>query len=694
MNFDTSELSNEFIVSILEDENDGDFSAGDLSLREAIAEAESGDTITFDSNLSGGTITLAGDELTIDKSLTIEGLGAENIIIDGGGSDNNTRVFNINDNSDAELEVVINDLTITGGSSQIGNPGNQDDENPGTGGGIFNLENLVINNANIRDNSAAFGGGGIFSEGTLTVNNSAIYNNSANGVFGSSGGGISNAGTAIINQSTIANNSANARGSGGGILNTGTLSVSNTTVSGNSSGISNQAGILNEGGEATITSTIVAGNNSNNDLEFDINSGGNNLIGGDSISSLDPRGNLVNAQDSDIVGKPDTPFTDNSIDPLLGELQDNGGSTPTITLLEGSPAINAGSNPNNFETDQRGEGFDRTVGNGIDIGALELQTSFPGSDPQDDDDSISTANESGISPDGQQNVVLNDAITFDSDVDLFKLNLEAADVATFNIEAREFGSSLDSVLRVFDSQGNELAFDDDSDAPLEDSSFDSYLEFMAEADGEYFVGVSSFSNFNYDPVGGGNDRGFDSGDYELAISVFDGINGTEGADNLSGGDESDFIQGLDGNDTLLGNGDKDNLLGGSGNDVLTSGDGDDLLQGGDGFDVLRGGSGNDTLSGGDGQNNLYGGEGNDVFALGEGEDTVFDFQDGSDKLLLINNSFASLSISASDTGTTIGSFDNTFATLTGISPDQITSDDIVSPNFLASTFIVDETPQQ
>lgn len=32
--------------------------------------------------------------MAIDKSVTIQGLDAEEIVIDGGGSDNNTRVFN------------------------------------------------------------------------------------------------------------------------------------------------------------------------------------------------------------------------------------------------------------------------------------------------------------------------------------------------------------------------------------------------------------------------------------------------------------------------------------------------------------------------------------------------------------------------------------------------------------------------
>ena len=361
-------MNEELIVSSLEDENDGDFSAGDLSLREAIAQAESGETITFNSDLSGGTISLSLGELIIDKSLTIQGLGAKNILIDGGGLDSffdGIRIFNINDNSDTESRVVINDLTIAGGGAFVSKTDNS------SGAGIFNTENLEINNSVIRDNTADLSGGGIYSQGTLTVNNSAIYNNKAQR-RGVRGGGIFNSGTATINQSTIANNSVNARGSGGGISNSGILTVSNSTVSGNLGGIEN-----NTNGEATIISTIVAGNINNNDLESEITSGGNNLIGGDSTSSLDFTGNLVNVQDSDIVGEPDVSttggFIDNSIDALLGELQDNGGLTPTIALLEGSPAIDAGSNPNNLEFDQRDSGFARTVGDGTDIGAFEVQ---------------------------------------------------------------------------------------------------------------------------------------------------------------------------------------------------------------------------------------------------------------------------------------------------------------------------------
>ena len=63
-------------------------------------------------------------------------------------------------------------------------------------------------------------------------------------------------------------------------------------------------------------------------------------------------------------------------DPLLGPLQDNGGTTQTHALLSGSPAIDAGdpdfTPPPDF--DQRGEGFERVVNGRIDMGAYEEQS--------------------------------------------------------------------------------------------------------------------------------------------------------------------------------------------------------------------------------------------------------------------------------------------------------------------------------
>ena len=425
----------EFIVSNLEDENDGDFSEGDLSLREAIANAESEDTITFDSTLSGGTITLALGELAIDKSLTIQGLGAENIIIDANA---NSRVFNIDDgNEDTQIDVALNSLAITGSRVED----NSEGELQNNGGGILNSENLEVNNADIYNNQATLEGGGIYSNGTLSVNNSeifnnsvgddrdrttagggiyadgtlivnnsAIYNNSGSGGFGIAvGGGIVSAGTATINQSTITGNSAEGRlNTAGGIENReGDLAITNSTISNNSSNLT--GGIVNNSeGEVTVTSTIISNVGNQNITGNNFVSGGNNFISGEAVvgSRGGPRTisaeGFTDGENGDVVGT-----LENPIDPLLGELLGNGGITPTQALLEGSPAIDAGSNPNDLDTDQRGVGFDRTVGAGTDIGAFELQD---GSTPEADALVVSTLEDENDGDFSEGDLSLREAI--------------------------------------------------------------------------------------------------------------------------------------------------------------------------------------------------------------------------------------------------------------------------------------------
>jgi hypothetical protein len=57
---------------------------------------------------------------------------------------------------------------------------------------------------------------------------------------------------------------------------------------------------------------------------------------------------------------------------MLGSLTNNGGPTPTIALLAGSPAIDAGSPTAAAPTDQRG--VPRPFGATADIGAYEYAT--------------------------------------------------------------------------------------------------------------------------------------------------------------------------------------------------------------------------------------------------------------------------------------------------------------------------------
>ena len=121
------------------------------------------------------------------------------------------------------------------------------------------------------------------------------------------------------------------------------------------------------------------------------------------------------------------------------------------------------------------------------------------------------------------------------DVDLFAVELGAGDSIAvdvdsieYNIEGIEYPQRLDSILRVFNEAGDELALNTNAPAPDEvfASNFDPYLQFTADLAGTYYVGVSQFGNNIYDPfvAGSGSGRifpqsGRNIGEYDLTISL-------------------------------------------------------------------------------------------------------------------------------------------------------------------------------
>lgn len=194
-------------------------------------------------------------------------------------------------------------------------------------------------------------GGGLYVRfATVEVTNSTFFHNVAYGTNTGQGGGLRNYdGTVALTNVTIAGNAART---GGGVY-VHQLTLVNTLIA---------------------TNTDFAGDPDDPDIYIDfagtIDDRGHNLIGNvKSIGAFTGPG--------DLLGTASLP-----IDPQLGPLADNGGPTPTLALLSGSPAINAGvtvTDPitgQKLVTDQRGA--PRPSGGGFDIGAFEVQTiSYP-----------------------------------------------------------------------------------------------------------------------------------------------------------------------------------------------------------------------------------------------------------------------------------------------------------------------------
>ena len=100
------------------------------------------------------------------------------------------------------------------------------------------------------------------------------------------------------------------------------------------------------------------------------------------------------------------------------------------------------------------------------------------------------------------------------------------------------------------------------------------------------------------------------------------VEGTPGADDLSGGNAPDTLLGGPGRDSLDGRGGDDLLRGEEGDDTLIDLAGDDVLRGGPGDDTFGGNPGDDAVFGGFGNDLLLDDAGADEFSGGAGDDLI------------------------------------------------------------------------
>lgn len=138
-------------------------------------------------------------------------------------------------------------------------------------------------------------------------------------------------------------------------------------------------------------------------------------------------------------------------------------------------------------------------------------------------DTLATANV--VSLTNYTKVQLFGNIDAGSDVDLYKVSLNAGDTLRADIDARSPDSgnplpgNLDSILTIFDSVGNRLTYNDDAyDPDTGIYSLDSYLNFQAALSGIYYVGVSSYNNFYYNPNIANSGVGYSTGQYYLQLT--------------------------------------------------------------------------------------------------------------------------------------------------------------------------------
>lgn len=177
------------IVDTLIDENDGDYSQGDFSLREAIALANQiagENTIEFDTLLSSGTVLLTMGEMVITDSVEIVGLGAELLTVD---AQLQSRIFNI---TEVAGDVSFKGITLRGGLTTGNNQWSSDTTFSGgairsVSTGKLLIEDCVVTASGTTGNYAI--GGGIFVSGPFTMSRTIVSDNRTLGNY-SPGGGI------------------------------------------------------------------------------------------------------------------------------------------------------------------------------------------------------------------------------------------------------------------------------------------------------------------------------------------------------------------------------------------------------------------------------------------------------------------------------------------------------------------------
>jgi hypothetical protein len=570
------------VTSLADDGSDG-------TLRSEIEDANAADgddTIVFQSGLSG-TITLTGAqggaiEIYYD-GLQIQGPGAGEITVDGGGGD---RLFDAYDFDVAGEQVSITGLTFTDGS--VATSGGAIRSSPGIGEApdVTITDSVLIDNEStsvkggavavygggvtvrdsvVSENDAADAGGGVYAFGLtsdVVIERSTF---SGNTVASGDGGGIYvfrsyNGAGLTVDSSTLSGNEVAAGRGGGGITIfglDGPATIENTTVSGNSAAnrgggvylytnqdepvtirnstiVDNIAGEtgggvyrygfdnLGEGDEdnVAISSSIVANNTAPDDGDLgDQYSADGFAVDGSFILGF----SLVEDDGGAVTTEAPAGSNIFGTDPGLGPLADNGG--PTLTHLPAltSPAIDAGI-ANALATDQRG--FSRTV------------------------DQATVANAAGS---------------------------DATDIGSVELEAVPGGDG-----------------DGDGAAVTGKCQGKTATKTDGTPDDDVLTGTGDpdliFGHAGDDAIKG--------------LGAADCLNGDEGNDVLRGGGGGDLAKGGSGNDKLRGQTSKDKLKGQAGKDNLNGGGGKDKLNGGPGKDKLKGGPGRDKLKGGRGKDKL------------------------------------------------------------------------------------------
>ena len=173
---------------------------------------------------------------------------------------------------------------------------------------------------------------------------------------------------------------------------------------------------------------------------------------------------------------------------------------------------------------------------------------------------------------------------FDGKPDNDWVRVDLVEGKTYEVHLAGAGdnSGADTILRVFNSAGEQVVVNDDFDFAA--GQLNSRLSFTPDSSGVYYLSAGLYlGNPAQDHAGAYTLTLVDpeAGDTGTPVGGGIDLDGGDGHDDLRGGPGHDTLRGGFGDDSLLGLGGQDFLIGNRGDDTLEGGDDDDLLLGDD-----------------------------------------------------------------------------------------------------------------
>jgi hypothetical protein len=138
--------------------------------------------------------------------------------------------------------------------------------------------------------------------------------------------------------------------------------------------------------------------------------------------------------------------------------------------------------------------------------------------PDAEGDTLATALATGLGPTAGtygHTARIGDGLNLLNDVDLYRIDVVAGQVLRAGTALPAGGQGMDTILEVFNAAGSQLIYNDDSSGGLY-----SFLQYQFTTTGTYYVGVSGYANFSYNPtVAGSGPANQSTGDYHLDLTL-------------------------------------------------------------------------------------------------------------------------------------------------------------------------------